>query len=226
MCVILKKRLPQRPRSPIYLFLVVQPAAWLWERANDWEQLHPAPHVNEPRCSFAHSAGLKCSGNQQENSNPPPPPPRGRLHLQEHVCRTARAAFTPLLSSTHAPYLTRHATIAYALLQKFESFLVSYPSWFYTSSSLCPRLLLLGSYFSQVILLCPQEAQKVNNPTNNQPAEKKKGPDEKEEAAAASEVGWMTSVKDWAGVMISAQTLTGRVLVSSPQFNPPPTSHN
>ncbi|XP_075949989.1 calcium-activated potassium channel subunit alpha-1a isoform X3 [Anarhichas minor] len=29
----------------------------------------------------------------------------------------------------------------------------------------------------------------------------------------ASEVGWMTSVKDWAGVMISAQTLTGRVLV-------------
>lgn len=32
---------------------------------------------------------------------------------------------------------------------------------------------------------------------------------------AASEVGWMTSVKDWAGVMISAQTLTGRVLVSS-----------
>uniref|UniRef100_A0A3B4ZRC6 Calcium-activated potassium channel subunit alpha-1 n=1 Tax=Stegastes partitus TaxID=144197 RepID=A0A3B4ZRC6_9TELE len=39
-----------------------------------------------------------------------------------------------------------------------------------------------------------------------------KGPDEKEEAPA-SEVGWMTSVKDWAGVMISAQTLTGRVLV-------------
>uniref|UniRef100_A0A8C7XJY6 Calcium-activated potassium channel subunit alpha-1 n=1 Tax=Oryzias sinensis TaxID=183150 RepID=A0A8C7XJY6_9TELE len=31
--------------------------------------------------------------------------------------------------------------------------------------------------------------------------------------SAASEVGWMTSVKDWAGVMISAQTLTGRVLV-------------
>ncbi|KAK7918610.1 hypothetical protein WMY93_009894 [Mugilogobius chulae] len=29
----------------------------------------------------------------------------------------------------------------------------------------------------------------------------------------ANEVGWMTSVKDWAGVMISAQTLTGRVLV-------------
>ncbi|XP_043087134.1 calcium-activated potassium channel subunit alpha-1 isoform X9 [Puntigrus tetrazona] len=36
---------------------------------------------------------------------------------------------------------------------------------------------------------------------------------QRETEAAASEVGWMTSVKDWAGVMISAQTLTGRVLV-------------
>lgn len=53
----------------------------------------------------------------------------------------------------------------------------------------------------------------MNNPANNPTADKTtKGPDEKEEAAA-SEVGWMTSVKDWAGVMISAQTLTGRVLV-------------
>ena len=61
-----------------------------------------------------------------------------------------------------------------------------------------------------------QEAQKVNNPANNQAADRTpKGPDEKEEAPA-SEVGWMTSVKDWAGVMISAQTLTGRVLVSFP----------
>ncbi|XP_043993312.1 calcium-activated potassium channel subunit alpha-1a isoform X15 [Gambusia affinis] len=59
-----------------------------------------------------------------------------------------------------------------------------------------------------------KEAQKVNNPANNPTADKTtKGPDEKEEVAAASEVGWMTSVKDWAGVMISAQTLTGRVLV-------------
>ncbi|XP_041866144.1 calcium-activated potassium channel subunit alpha-1a isoform X9 [Melanotaenia boesemani] len=58
-----------------------------------------------------------------------------------------------------------------------------------------------------------KEAQKVNNPANNQAADKApKNPDEKEEAPA-SEVGWMTSVKDWAGVMISAQTLTGRVLV-------------
>ncbi|XP_030604345.1 calcium-activated potassium channel subunit alpha-1a isoform X3 [Archocentrus centrarchus] len=58
-----------------------------------------------------------------------------------------------------------------------------------------------------------KEAQKVNNPANNQAAERApKGPDEKEEAPA-NEVGWMTSVKDWAGVMISAQTLTGRVLV-------------
>uniref|UniRef100_A0A674EGT3 BK channel n=1 Tax=Salmo trutta TaxID=8032 RepID=A0A674EGT3_SALTR len=44
---------------------------------------------------------------------------------------------------------------------------------------------------------------------------KKVGPyHTKETVAALSEVGWMTSVKDWAGVMISAQTLTGRVLVS------------
>ncbi|XP_029926747.1 calcium-activated potassium channel subunit alpha-1a isoform X7 [Myripristis murdjan] len=58
-----------------------------------------------------------------------------------------------------------------------------------------------------------KEAQKVNNPANTQAVDgAPKGPDEKEEAPA-SEVGWMTSVKDWAGVMISAQTLTGRVLV-------------
>ncbi|XP_037639161.1 calcium-activated potassium channel subunit alpha-1a isoform X27 [Sebastes umbrosus] len=56
-----------------------------------------------------------------------------------------------------------------------------------------------------------KEAQKVINPANN-PTDKPKG-DEKEEAVPISEVGWMTSVKDWAGVMISAQTLTGRVLV-------------
>ncbi|XP_030297813.1 calcium-activated potassium channel subunit alpha-1a isoform X6 [Sparus aurata] len=59
----------------------------------------------------------------------------------------------------------------------------------------------------------PKEAQKVNNPANNQAADRPKTGDEKEPEAPASEVGWMTSVKDWAGVMISAQTLTGRVLV-------------
>ncbi|KAM8858870.1 calcium-activated potassium channel subunit alpha-1a isoform 5-T5 [Spinachia spinachia] len=57
----------------------------------------------------------------------------------------------------------------------------------------------------------PKEAQKVINPANNPSADKPKG-DEKEEVPI-SEVGWMTSVKDWAGVMISAQTITGRVLV-------------
>ncbi|KAA0717770.1 Calcium-activated potassium channel subunit alpha-1 BK channel BKCA alpha [Triplophysa tibetana] len=57
-----------------------------------------------------------------------------------------------------------------------------------------------------------KEAQKLHNPMNslNDGAPKIAG--EKEEVPA-SEVGWMTSVKDWAGVMISAQTLTGRVLV-------------
>ncbi|TMS04631.1 Calcium-activated potassium channel subunit alpha-1, partial [Larimichthys crocea] len=56
------------------------------------------------------------------------------------------------------------------------------------------------------------EVQKVSNPVSNPASDKPKGTDEKEEVPA-SEVGWMTSVKDWAGVMISAQTLTGRVLV-------------
>lgn len=57
-----------------------------------------------------------------------------------------------------------------------------------------------------------QEAQKINN-GSSQADGTLKPVDEKEEVVAA-EVGWMTSVKDWAGVMISAQTLTGRVLVS------------
>lgn len=65
--------------------------------------------------------------------------------------------------------------------------------------------------------LCCQEAQKINN-GSSQADGTLKPVDEKEEAVAA-EVGWMTSVKDWAGVMISAQTLTGRVLVS-PHFPP------
>ncbi|XP_071986649.1 calcium-activated potassium channel subunit alpha-1 isoform X15 [Engystomops pustulosus] len=58
-----------------------------------------------------------------------------------------------------------------------------------------------------------KEAQKVANTVSTQVTDGDyKATDEKEEAAVA-EVGWMTSVKDWAGVMISAQTLTGRVLV-------------
>uniref|UniRef100_A0A8C5D2Z6 BK channel n=1 Tax=Gadus morhua TaxID=8049 RepID=A0A8C5D2Z6_GADMO len=56
-----------------------------------------------------------------------------------------------------------------------------------------------------------QEVQKLTNPVVIQ-ADGTIKADEKEEVPM-SEVGWMTSVKDWAGVMISAQTLTGRVLV-------------
>jgi len=55
----------------------------------------------------------------------------------------------------------------------------------------------------------------VNNPVNIQADGTPKILNDKDEAPA-SEVGWMTSVKDWAGVMISAQTLTGRVLVRRP----------
>ncbi|XP_034633611.1 calcium-activated potassium channel subunit alpha-1 isoform X12 [Trachemys scripta elegans] len=57
-----------------------------------------------------------------------------------------------------------------------------------------------------------KEAQKINAGGETQADGTCKPTDEKEETVAA-EVGWMTSVKDWAGVMISAQTLTGRVLV-------------
>ncbi|KAL6475800.1 hypothetical protein MHYP_G00168400 [Metynnis hypsauchen] len=58
------------------------------------------------------------------------------------------------------------------------------------------------------------DVQRVSNPIGAGDGGGKVG-DKKEAAAAVSEVGWMTSVKDWAGVMISAQTLTGRVLVSA-----------
>nr|AAC60378.1 calcium-activated potassium channel [Gallus gallus] len=57
-----------------------------------------------------------------------------------------------------------------------------------------------------------KEAQKINGGGDTRADGACKPTDEKEENVAA-EVGWMTSVKDWAGVMISAQTLTGRVLV-------------
>ncbi|KAL7890102.1 hypothetical protein AOLI_G00023600 [Acnodon oligacanthus] len=66
---------------------------------------------------------------------------------------------------------------------------------------------------SLICLETNKEAQKVNNTQTDGPV---KSQDEKDDAPA-SEVGWMTSVKDWAGVMISAQTLTGRVLVSVDQ---------
>ncbi|XP_043534913.1 calcium-activated potassium channel subunit alpha-1a isoform X32 [Chiloscyllium plagiosum] len=57
-----------------------------------------------------------------------------------------------------------------------------------------------------------KDAQKIGIGTGNQSDDTLQDLDEKEEIPQG-EVGWMTSVKDWAGVMISAQTLTGRVLV-------------
>ncbi|KAJ8365752.1 hypothetical protein SKAU_G00145830 [Synaphobranchus kaupii] len=59
-----------------------------------------------------------------------------------------------------------------------------------------------------------KEAHKVNKPVSKQPDGTAKTSEQKAPEAPASEVGWMTSVKDWAGVMISAQTLTGRVLAA------------
>ncbi|XP_043911460.1 calcium-activated potassium channel subunit alpha-1-like [Protopterus annectens] len=60
-----------------------------------------------------------------------------------------------------------------------------------------------------------KEGQKINNGTGNPADGPCRNADDKEDAVVTGEVGWMTSVKDWAGVMISAQTLTGRVLVST-----------
>uniref|UniRef100_A0A8C5PN04 Calcium-activated potassium channel subunit alpha-1 n=1 Tax=Leptobrachium leishanense TaxID=445787 RepID=A0A8C5PN04_9ANUR len=57
------------------------------------------------------------------------------------------------------------------------------------------------------------EVQKVANVATSQGADGDLKPNDEKEEIAVAEVGWMTSVKDWAGVMISAQTLTGRVLV-------------
>ncbi|KAJ8284889.1 hypothetical protein COCON_G00037390 [Conger conger] len=84
-----------------------------------------------------------------------------------------------------------------------------------------PVLPLITSFSLLHVFFLLHEAQKVHNPGNNQTDGTAKSSDEKPPEAPASEVGWMTSVKDWAGVMISAQTLTGRVLVSPPRVSPP-----
>ncbi|XP_008312727.1 calcium-activated potassium channel subunit alpha-1 isoform X9 [Cynoglossus semilaevis] len=63
-------------------------------------------------------------------------------------------------------------------------------------------------YLWTVCCHCDAKKKEVHRITTGEVV-KRSGKDD----AAASEVGWMTSVKDWAGVMISAQTLTGRVLV-------------
>ncbi|XP_032868528.1 calcium-activated potassium channel subunit alpha-1 isoform X12 [Amblyraja radiata] len=57
-----------------------------------------------------------------------------------------------------------------------------------------------------------KDVQKIGGAAN-QADDAQQDLDEKEVEIPQGEVGWMTSVKDWAGVMISAQTLTGRVLV-------------
>uniref|UniRef100_A0A672P278 Calcium-activated potassium channel subunit alpha-1 n=1 Tax=Sinocyclocheilus grahami TaxID=75366 RepID=A0A672P278_SINGR len=57
------------------------------------------------------------------------------------------------------------------------------------------------------MVCCHCKGKKKVKPANH------KALGQREVEAVVSEVGWMTSVKDWAGVMISAQTLTGRVLV-------------
>ena len=49
--------------------------------------------------------------------------------------------------------------------------------------------------------------------TSNKNNQDTQNPDKDKTKEAQSSVSWMTAVKDWAGIMISAQTLAGRVLV-------------
>lgn len=121
-------KLPQRPQSTIYLFLVVQPDAWL--RGIKSERM-TGNSCTRPGTSTNRDAALltRLDTNAVETSRRTaisPPPPRGKLNLQEHVCRTPRAAKRScrccLPHALKRPYLTRHATITCALLQKFESF--------------------------------------------------------------------------------------------------------
>ncbi|XP_065128260.2 calcium-activated potassium channel subunit alpha-1a-like isoform X9 [Paramisgurnus dabryanus] len=79
-------------------------------------------------------------------------------------------------------------------------------------------IILLWRTFKYLWTVCchcrgkKKNVQRVSNPAVISDGGIKGGGD-RETGAPPSEVGWMTSVKDWAGVMISAQTLTGRVLV-------------
>ncbi|XP_051958303.1 calcium-activated potassium channel subunit alpha-1-like isoform X8 [Xyrauchen texanus] len=79
-------------------------------------------------------------------------------------------------------------------------------------------IILLWRTFKYLWTVCchckkkKKDVHRVSNPAVTSVGGIKVG-GERETEIAASEVGWMTSVKDWAGVMISAQTLTGRVLV-------------
>ncbi|CAL8361359.1 unnamed protein product [Boreogadus saida] len=83
---------------------------------------------------------------------------------------------------------------------------------------MCTQYTPVNCYFDQAqhteVNTIGGEVHKVANPVVIQ-ADGTIKADEKEEVPM-SEVGWMTSVKDWAGVMISAQTLTGRVLITDP----------
>ncbi|XP_078494254.1 calcium-activated potassium channel subunit alpha-1-like isoform X4 [Ciona intestinalis] len=65
-------------------------------------------------------------------------------------------------------------------------------------------------------MCCPGYSQIIIKSEDQKVMEESEDEDEKKDevqGGRAMEVGWMTAVKDWAGVMISAQTLIGRILV-------------
>lgn len=116
VCNIYKKQ-PQRPQSTIYLFLVVPPDAWL---CGIKSERMTGNSCTQAGTSMNRDAALltQLDTNAVETSRrtaTSPPPPRGKLNLQEHVCRTARAAKRSccccLPHTLKRPHLTRHATI-------------------------------------------------------------------------------------------------------------------
>uniref|UniRef100_H2ZIB6 BK channel n=1 Tax=Ciona savignyi TaxID=51511 RepID=H2ZIB6_CIOSA len=62
-------------------------------------------------------------------------------------------------------------------------------------------------------MCCPGSSQIVVRTEEQKSAGDDEDDKEVQGSSRAMEVGWMTAVKDWAGVMISAQTLIGRILV-------------
>nr|CAB3258057.1 calcium-activated potassium channel subunit alpha-1-like [Phallusia mammillata] len=62
-------------------------------------------------------------------------------------------------------------------------------------------------------MCCPGYSEESKPMADSEETDDESELTEKKNTGRVIEVGWMTAVKDWAGVMISAQTLIGRILV-------------
>lgn len=120
------------------------------DRANDWQQLHPARHVNEPRCSSARSSGHKCSNTSMGKAASPL---RATFTLQKHVCveqQEQLRVHAAVVFHTHAQ--TRHTvvqSVTFVLLRKLKYFIrffffyIIQKAYISVSSSFIPLLLPL-----------------------------------------------------------------------------------